>query len=327
MRSIPVLLLSVALSLPACLVELDEVPELARQRVPLTGGVPATGDADVPLLVTQKTDGTGAVCTGTLISPRVVVTAAHCLLTPPELVESSEAYFGSTFLAADPHGLGSVPIISAAWDAEFDADVPEAGHDLGLVLLERPAPVAPIHAFNRAPLDGMVGAEVRYVGWGQTGVDVFDSGVKREATSRVTEVLPGMIRSGSATANNCRGDSGGPLFLEVDGEEVVAGVASFGDIPCTEYSYHTRVDGYTEAIDEYLATHDPPSCDADHRCVAGCGDPDCASDGDGGGDGGDDGSAAPLPEGAAGGCAAGGVASPVGLLAGPALIRRRRARR
>jgi hypothetical protein len=56
----------------------------------------------------------------------------------------------------------------------------------------------------------------------------------------------------STTATTCQGDSGGPLFITVGGVRTVAGVTSFGGIPCgANYSVFTRVSSYLPFLQSY----------------------------------------------------------------------------
>jgi hypothetical protein len=50
---------------------------------------------------------------------------------------------------------------------------------------------------------------------------------------------------------SCGGDSGGPVFLEVDGAERIVGVTSFGDPACTRGT-NTRVDVHAAFLEAIL---------------------------------------------------------------------------
>ena len=75
----------------------------------------------------------------------------------------------------------------------------------------------------------------------------------------------------------CFGDSGGPGFLTIDDQEVVAGVHSFTSSNCTGTGGDTRVDLHLESlILPYIQANDP-TCAANFVCAAGgcTSDPDC----------------------------------------------------
>jgi MYXO-CTERM domain-containing protein len=277
----------------------EAVGELA---APIVGGSPTTLYPAVPLLYSEFSQQDGAqLCSGTVISPHVILTAAHCVEFPDGPPSQYVAYFGSNVtVESDPQRIGAVNIASYTFDPAWDINNLEAGHDIGLVVLSQAAPVPPM-AYNRGPIEDLMGQQVHLVGWGRTSGAGEDVGVKREVMSALQQATPMLMRYGSATANTCQGDSGGPNFMNIDGVEAVAGITSFGNAGCDQYGYGTRVDAFAASfIDPFVAQHDPtyviPS--------VGGGE---APGGDGGGDdgaAGDEGGSDSEP--VTGGCAAGG---------------------
>jgi MYXO-CTERM domain-containing protein len=273
----------------------------------IVGGTSTQSYAAVPLLYTEFADGTANLCSGTLISPRVVLTAAHCLQFTDEPTLQI-AYFGSDATTeSDPAQLDSIPIVDSTFDTDWNIEDLEGGHDVGLVLMERSGPVEPM-GYNRDSLEGRTGDDVHLVGWGRTTGEGEDYGKKREVMTSLQQFDAVLMRYGSATANTCQGDSGGPNFMMQGAVEVVAGITSFGNTGCDQYGFGTNVAAYAESfIDPWLVENDQDACAADGACLAICGDgdPDCG--GDPGGDT-DDGSAggAPTSGDVTGGCSAGG---------------------
>jgi hypothetical protein len=132
-RNLPILCLSV-LALGACSVELleDEKPDIAAAQQPLIGGTVDTEDPGVVALTTIS--GNTSFCTGTLISPSVILTAAHCI---DDLGSEPNAkiYFGSDI--AGNGGISRFVRIKKQhpmWTGNLSG-----GHDIGMLVMDFPA--------------------------------------------------------------------------------------------------------------------------------------------------------------------------------------------
>lgn len=205
--------------------------------IAVTNGTPdGNGHPNVGALVADLPgSGLTVLCSGTLIAPKVFLTAGHCTdgLTGPVYVT-----FGTTL---DPAGWVLIP--------GTPVTAPGFGHDrsdprdLGVVLLSSaPVGLAPAQLARSNTGERLSSATVTNVGYGyyerQTGGGqprfLYD-GVRRASTSIVKSVTPSLIRTGSGV---CFGDSGGPRF---DGETLVA-VTSSGDAACAGMSTGYRID-------------------------------------------------------------------------------------
>jgi|SRR5215217_181428 len=214
-------------------------------------------------------------CSGTLISPKVFLTAGHCT----EGVKGKAFPKGSpTYVTFDPtfepgpskiikgtpytHPKECIPIppIDDPSSAPppglpgFPPDIPR--YDVGVVVLEEPVRMATYGALPDAGLVDTLekGQRLTAVGY---GLRTFDpsGGERYRATVKLLNANPpvgamflrttgfrGIGRGGEGT---CSGDSGGPLFLP--NQITIVGVTSFGPTNpitglCGQPAYSQRVD-------------------------------------------------------------------------------------
>lgn len=182
----------------------------------ITDGVPTNGYPSVGLLDNS--------CTATLVGKRSVLTAAHCVKNGGRatFVVGGKRYSSSQVFA---HTTG----------------------DIALVVLDRDVSnVKPTPLNTSKP---KVGQRVTLVGFGQTSENGGGFGTKRMGTNTIDKVDSDSIYfkgSGKGSSSNCYGDSGGPAFMALGNQEVVAGVTSGGRAPCGTYAWDTRVDVFVD---------------------------------------------------------------------------------
>ena len=210
----------------------------------IVGGTKVTG---LPAVGVILQDGQTS-CTGTLIAPRTVLTAGHCV--DPRFTDPSRMSFG---IGSSIAGLQYEIQVS---DAQPHPDYFYDGHsiqgDIGLLYLAKDAPVAPM-AFNRATMSASwVGKTLLFVGFGLSdGFNQTGDGIKRAVQIPVTGVFADRFRFQAQGKSTCMGDSGGPAFaLDEDGNLVVVGVTSSSLSPtCSSWVEDTRVDVYQDFVE------------------------------------------------------------------------------
>jgi hypothetical protein len=218
----------------------------------------ASGDSGDPAVVALVRSN-AVVCSGTLISPHVVLTAAHCGIDETTFPQY-QAYFGSS-----PASGGTFVTLSAALvHPGFDSST--LANDLALVVLASDVSTAPVPVLPSSSDSLAAGATLRVVGFGSSG----DGGgnVKRSGTASVAGVASNTIGLVPGPSLPCEGDSGGPGFFTVGSIEYLAGVTSDGDAACASQATDTRADAYEASfIQPYLASIAEGTAQPGARCL------------------------------------------------------------
>jgi len=226
-----VLVLVLAVTFAGC----DTFVDPASTQNAIVGGNLTTAHPAVVALVTPALEcGTvpEVLCTGTLVGPRTVVTAAHCVDVAP--AGTLQIHIGTD--ATDASSGRRVEVI----DQIAHPGYVTLAHDIAVLELAEAVP-GPFVALHDGVLDNsFLGAQAVMVGFGADDNGVL--GFKREGTADITDIGADLFVLTPAPGNSCGGDSGGPVLIDVAGELVLAGVTSFGDPTCTISASNTRVD-------------------------------------------------------------------------------------
>ena len=236
-------------------------PEVEASTRAVTAGTADDGDDAVVALLM---DGF-AYCTGTAIAPRVVVTAAHCIheVTPISVL------FGSSVET------GGVTIRAVGTRIHPSFDNASLAHDVGLLLLDAPAPATPPPLLTAPLQSSFIGSHVRVVGFGQTLDPHPTLPRKRQGTALIASYQADDFKLRPDPSLTCRGDSGGPAFLSLDGVEFLAGVSSSGDEGCESSATEMRIDAVAaDFLEPYITATTEGAADVGQRCSY---DRNCAS--------------------------------------------------
>ena len=170
----------------------------------------------VILLNVVSRSGTAAVCSGTLIAPNKILTAAHCM---PE---------GTSYVLAgrwDPDGT-VVGIRASSWAVhpDYSAGSSALVNDAAVVVLPSAFPNPTMGVLVSEATS--VGQPVFVSGWGAPG---FELAVGYARLTKVNETSVGYTYSGDLS-NTCNGDSGGPAYRALGDRQALVGITSSGTV-------------------------------------------------------------------------------------------------
>lgn len=170
----------------------------------------------VILLNVIGSSGGATVCSGTLIAPNKVLTAAHCLPA------------GTSRVLAGLWGTDGtvVGVRASSWTVhpQYTRGASVLVNDAAVVVLSRGLPnptMGVLVSEASAP-----GQSVFVSGWGAPG---FELAVGLARLGKVNDTSVGYTYEGKLS-NTCNGDSGGPAYRAIGGRQGVVGITSSGTV-------------------------------------------------------------------------------------------------
>ncbi|MBA3841968.1 MAG: trypsin-like serine protease [Actinobacteria bacterium] len=201
----------------------------------ITGGSPdGPAHPAVGLLLADHGSGPEPECTGSLVSPTVFVTAAHCVS------DLASTLFWVSFDARFVVGVSQLRAGTAHADPAYGTSKTDS-HDLAVVVLDQaftdtvPLGLPRADSLNKAALKSQPFTNVGYGFADRTFV--FD-GLRRTSVSSFTTIDATDVKLSESSGGVCFGDSGGPRLIG----STVAAVTTSGNKNCTGQSVSYRLD-------------------------------------------------------------------------------------
>src|SRR3954466_11958284 len=193
---------------------------------------------------TQYSDGTWIYCSGTLISPTVFLTAAHCGEGESDRVRVT---FDTAYQAGDKVYTGTFHADPAYNQSQSDP------HDIAVVVLDKAVNgISPAKLPAAGSLSGLSGSQqFTSVGYGAYEVTngpgrpkYLCGGLRMVATGTLNSINKAWLRismnPSTGNGGTCYGDSGGPNFL--GSSNIVAAITITGDTVCRSTNVDYRLD-------------------------------------------------------------------------------------
>lgn len=229
------------------------------------------------------------ICSGTLITPNVFLTASHCTLfftqdlAPQGFVAYVSLDSSIPFGALTSNKTNLLPVKHVVSNPNFNQSQSDSG-DIAVLILEKnvrgvtPATLPACGLLDQLAHNGLQSAVFTNAGFGLQnrvvggGVPFFQdvNPVPRMFSfSSFNSLNGGYLRlsQNPATGNGgaCFGDSGGPNFLTVNGQQLIVSITITGDSVCRSTNVVYRLDipsaqGFLAAVNAAFGTSIPVSC-------------------------------------------------------------------
>lgn len=212
-------------------------------------------------------------CGGTVVADRWIMTAAHCMFDPfgaPTQPDRIRVVAGTNDLQ-DPNAVETL-VTNIIVHPDYDSNGSTLQNDIALLELGASLSATPTQLFSGEP-ETYNGTMAFIAGWGATTTDsssnsqyptlLQDASVplvslaqcnlpeSYQGTITETQVCAGFRQGG---IDSCVGDSGGPLYILNNGQQVQVGITSFGNgcgLP-NFYGVYTNVSAFLPWMSNYI---------------------------------------------------------------------------
>jgi V8-like Glu-specific endopeptidase len=194
------------------------------------------------------------LCTGSLIHPRVVLTAGHCVYLPSRGIDLVDSPQDIQILGGANVFTGGIHLSQVSRVIAHPTWLESTGTDLALLVLPFPLTAVEFYSVRSAPQPA-IGQTGILVGYGLSGVNPeVGGGIHRMGDTTILRNNGKLIEVGNP-ASTCAGDSGGPFFTWQKDQWVVTGVTSFGlrdDCPANYDGFEVNVLAFRQWIHDAM---------------------------------------------------------------------------
>jgi secreted trypsin-like serine protease len=207
----------------------------------VNGAECSAANSPVVLLNMRHSLGFGlGACSGTIITPRAILTAAHCL---DEEVGTVRVW------------LGAGEEIVAESFAFHPSYTQSNGLDVGVVIMAQDLPRTPVPLLTSR--DASRGEAAVIAGWGRDQQSV--GATLRAGATTISSVSALFLETEfSSTASSiCSGDSGGPILISQGGRWAIAGISSAASVATCNAGTNFYVSVRNSSISSFILSRVP----------------------------------------------------------------------